>query len=185
MYYFVLFKASWCGHCQNFQQSSLPAIKEYINKNKDFFNLVIYDADENSNVMSKEGIEGYPTIRLYGGNNRNLLQTQIIEFRQRDAEHIKRVLDGFKKKVGGKGKKVEHFTPQTKSISYSSYYTNYNGKENAGENEVVCKNGVCKRKSKIIDSNGKVKESNDVMPYNEYSGMKDFYDVSLELRNHF
>lgn len=182
MYYFVVFKASWCGHCQHFQETALPLIKKYIDEHKNFVNLIIYDADTDSDVMNANKIEGYPTIRLYGGNKSNPLQKEIIEFQNRDPEHIKRVLNGFEKKVGGK--KVEHFTP-TKSVSYSSYYSNYNGKEKKVENGMICENGVCKRKTRTIDQNGQIQEQKDIVPYNDYDAMRTFYDVSLDIRNHF
>ena len=33
MYYFILFKASWCGHCQHFIKSAKPFITKYIEDN--------------------------------------------------------------------------------------------------------------------------------------------------------
>lgn len=192
MYYFTLFKASWCGHCQQFQQSSLPQIKDYINRHNNFVNLLIYDSDENEDIIRNQNIDGFPTIRLYSGTNKNPLEKEIIEFQNRDPEHIKRVLYGFEKKVGGSKKnKIESFKEvkpkiKTKSISYSSYYENYNGKERKEENQIICENGVCKKKNKLIDENGKTKEYNEVVPFNDYNdGLKTFYDVSLELNNHY
>ena len=37
MYYFILFKASWCGHCQHFIESAKPIITKYIKENDDFY----------------------------------------------------------------------------------------------------------------------------------------------------
>ncbi len=182
MYYFVLFKASWCGHCQDFQMTQLPAISEYIDNHKKFVKMIIFDADKDSKVIDKEDIEGFPTLRLYQGSDKNPLQKRLVEFQRRDAQHIKNVLAGLEKKVGGK---VEHFTPN-KTVSYSSYYQNYNGKINQQSQGVVCENGVCKRVNRIVDEHGRVKQSNDVVPYNDYAnGLRSYYDASLEIRNHF
>lgn len=189
MYYFVLFKASWCGHCQNFQSLELPEIKKYIDNHNDFVKLIIYDADKNENIIKNENIEGFPTIRLYKGDNHKQLQKKIIEFQNRNAEHIKRVLKGFQTKITGGYN--EHFkqSDKPKTMSYSSYYQNING--NVKGEEMVCKDGVCKRKTYdnknnyLVNSNGYIQKSNDYLPYNEYTSNQSFYDVALQLRNKF
>lgn len=182
MYYFTLFKASWCGHCSDFIRYNLPDVENYINQHNDFIKLLIYDADKDSQVIDSQHIEGFPTIRIYQGTPKNPLQKELVEFQRRDSQHIKNVIGGFEQRM--KGGKKEHFTPN-KTVSYSSYYQNYNGKIKQSSSEVVCENGVCKRKSKIIDEKGRVKKSNDVVPYNDYNGLRNYYDASLEIRNHF
>jgi protein disulfide-isomerase-like protein len=55
----VLFKAEWCGHCRNFKPT-WEAMKNSLT-NIDF---KTYDADNDESVMSKYGIQGFPTIVL-------------------------------------------------------------------------------------------------------------------------
>lgn len=188
MYYFVLFKAEWCGHCQQFKLIALPKVSECIKKHNDIMKLAIVDADENDDIVKNQGVEGFPTIRIYQGGAKNPFQKVLVEFQKRDPEHIVKVIDGFAKKIKGGAvpkPKQENFIPM-KSVSYSSYYTNYNGKENKEENEIVCENGICKRKNRIINEHGQVKEIDNVVPYNDYAnGFQEYYDVALELRNHF
>lgn len=183
MYYFVLFKAEWCIHCQNFIKYQLPKIRQYINNKSKYYKLLVYDADSNSNIMRQQKIDGYPTIRLYSGTVKNPLQKILNEFDNREATHIIKVLDGFIKKLNGNNN--EHFT-QVKGITYSSYYENNNGITKGKEEKMVCDGNTCRRVSRVIDENGKIQESHKVVPYNDYdSNFKTYYDSSLELRNHF
>ena len=55
----ILFKAEWCGHCQNFKPTW-----ESLQKNLNNVNFVTYDADSNENEMQKYNVEGFPTIML-------------------------------------------------------------------------------------------------------------------------
>ena len=159
MYYFTLIKAEWCGHCQDFIHNSLNQILEYIKQHKDFIQFAVLDADKDSKVIEKLNVIGFPTLRIYEGD-KYPFNKQLLEFSNRDPKHIIRVLDGFEKKITGgyAQKKQENFNP-TKSVSYRSFYHNYNGKANRGQVGVVCENGICKQKDRIIDENGRVKET--------------------------
>lgn len=187
MYYFTLIKADWCGHCREFIDNSLNTILEHIEKHKNFIKYVKLDADNDSKIIEKLNVIGFPTLRIYKGDDDYPFNKQLLEFSNRDPYHIIRVLDGFEKKITGgyAQKKQENFNP-TKSVSYRSYYHNYNGKVNRGQVGVVCENGICKQKDRIIDENGRVKETNNVIPYNDVlNGLNNYYDASLEIRNFF
>lgn len=199
MYYFILFKASWCGHCQHFIESAKPIITKYIKDNDDFYKYIEYDDDKNHDIMESEMINGYPTIRLYKGGSNKPYDKKLIEFSNRDPKHIVRVLNGFKKKMLGGANKIETFKPTSKPassssnnpyangkvISYSSFYSNNNGIRNQKDEMIVCENGVCKRTSRIIDKDGKITKTKDITPYNITDNIDRYYDTALELRNHF
>lgn len=51
----MLFKADWCGHCQNF-------IPEWQKFKKRHSNCKEYDADKNHNENKEFGVNSYPTI---------------------------------------------------------------------------------------------------------------------------
>lgn len=183
MYYFVLFKASWCGYCRDFINSQLPKIKQYINNNSKYLKLLVYDADANAIIMKQQHIDGYPTIRLYNGTVKNPLQKFLYEFNNRDANDIiKKLNDKTKPKTN------EHFTSSiisSKGLTYSSFYEN-NGLVKGKIDKIVCNGDTCRRSTKVIDDKGKIKNAHKVVPYNDYdSTFKTFYDASLELRNHF
>lgn len=187
MYYFTLIKADWCSHCQEFIKNSLNDILKHIVKHQDFIKYAVLDADKDRTIIEKLNVIGYPTLRIYEGDDNYPFNKQLLEFSNRDPNHIIRVLDGFENKMKGgyAQKKQENFNP-TKSVSYRSYYHNYNGKVNRGQVGVVCENGVCKKTNRIIDENGRVKETNNVIPYNDVlNGLNNFYDASLEIRNFF
>ena len=186
MYYFTLIKAEWCGHCQDFIHNSLNQILEYIKQHKDFIQFAVLDADKDSKVIEKLNVIGFPTLRIYEGD-KYPFNKQLLEFSNRDPKHIINVLSGFENRMkgGNKQKKQENFIP-TKSVSYESYYNNYNGKVSGEQVGVVCENGICKRKDRIINENGQVKETKKIMPYNDYyGGLNNYYDASLDLRNFF
>ena len=187
MYYFTLIKADWCGHCQEFIKNSLKTIKDYIKQHQKFIEYTELDADNDSQIIDKLNVIGFPTLRIYEGRYDYPFNKQLLEFSNRDPDHIIRVLLGFEKKITGEyaQKKQENFNP-TKSVSYRSYYHNYNGKVNREQVGVVCENGVCKQKDRLIDENGRVKETNKVLPYNDvFNELNNYYDASLELRTFF
>ena len=186
MYYFTLIKANWCSHCQEFIKYSLKQIKDYIEQHQKFIKYRELDADNDSMIIEKLNVIGFPTLRIYEGD-KYPFNKQLLEFSNRDPKHIINVLSGFENRMkgGNKQKKQENFIP-TKSVSYESYYNNYNGKVSGEQVGVVCENGICKRKDRIINENGQVKETKKIMPYNDYyNGLNNYYDASLELRNFF
>lgn len=187
MYYFILIKADWCGHCRHFIDDSLKTITDYIKQHDKFIKYAELDADRDSKIIEKLNVIGYPTLRIYEGDDNYPFNKQLLEFSNRDPDHIIRVLLGFENKMKGgyAQKKQENFNP-TKMISYKSFYKNYNGRVNRGQVGVVCENGVCKKTNRIIDENGRVKETNNVVPYNDVlNGLNNYYDASLEIRNFF
>ena len=67
-----LYYAPWCGHCQRFEPvwdkvSQKPNLKKDIK-------FVKINGDENSKKLIKDGVEGFPTIRLITDNN------EVIEY---------------------------------------------------------------------------------------------------------
>lgn len=62
-----LFKAEWCGHCQNFKPvwKSLKSYSDFNNK----IDFITYDADKNTSDIKKFNIDGFPTILLMKGGN--------------------------------------------------------------------------------------------------------------------
>lgn len=60
----VKFYAPWCGHCQTLEPK-LPGIAKQLNNADPKVVLAKIDADKYGTIGSKEGIEGFPTLRLY------------------------------------------------------------------------------------------------------------------------
>lgn len=57
----VFFYANWCGHCQKMK----PEWDKLVQKYNQTYQLEQYEADEHKDIMKKEQIEGFPTIKLY------------------------------------------------------------------------------------------------------------------------
>jgi thiol-disulfide isomerase/thioredoxin len=57
-----LFKAEWCGHCQNFK----PTWNK-IKNNMKGVDFVEYDSDLNKSEIQQWDIKGYPTIMVKNG----------------------------------------------------------------------------------------------------------------------
>ena len=75
----ILFKADWCGHCQNF----LPKWEKLQNKYKNKYNFETYDSDKNQDIANKYKIQGYPTLYIEKNNkskeyNGKREETEII-----------------------------------------------------------------------------------------------------------
>ena len=63
----VLFYAPWCGHCQAFAPE-YSKIADKFSKDNSNLTVAIMDATENQEFSMKLGIEGFPTLRLFEGN---------------------------------------------------------------------------------------------------------------------
>jgi thiol-disulfide isomerase/thioredoxin len=71
-----LFKAEWCGHCQNFKPT-WEKIKESL-KNK--YNFITMDADEHKDEIKNWNIQGFPTIiKKTGSDAREYVGPRDIE----------------------------------------------------------------------------------------------------------
>ena len=81
----MLFKADWCGHCQDFKSTW-----EEIKKNSDMnISFQEFDADKNKNEMKKYEIAGFPTLLLKTKNN-------VIEYNgNRDIASIKDFINSY------------------------------------------------------------------------------------------
>ena len=55
-----LFKADWCGHCNNFKSTWVDLKKSMKNN----VNFVTYDADKHSNQIQQWNVQGFPTLIL-------------------------------------------------------------------------------------------------------------------------
>ncbi len=64
-----LFKAKWCGHCNNFK----PEWEKLKSQIGGYVTLKEYDADDESDkqYMARQNIEGFPTILITGGGQIN------------------------------------------------------------------------------------------------------------------
>ena len=60
-----LFKAEWCGHCNQFKPMWEALQQKYKNK----YNFVTYDSNKNGKEIKEWKIESYPTIYYKNGDN--------------------------------------------------------------------------------------------------------------------
>lgn len=60
-----LFKAEWCGHCQQFKPTWDGLQEKYRNK----YHFVTYDSDKNPKEIKEWKVEGFPTIYFKNGDN--------------------------------------------------------------------------------------------------------------------
>ncbi len=203
MYCLCIFKAEWCGHCQNFLNNEFNVnngIKSYLDNNKKIYSYKIIDADKDKNLIEIANIEGFPTIRLYtvmqeGGGKKSInLKEPVYEFDRRDKTYVKTVLDTLKnKKLNKGGKVIEKFTPENNfSDIKASYqikqYTNNNGRISGKSSNMICQDGKCRYINKIMNEDGTVKVQKDVLPYN-YDNMDNFtynyYNNLLDLQTNY
>tara|TARA_X000000950_G_C13526265_1_gene501698 strand:+ start:116 stop:430 length:315 start_codon:yes stop_codon:yes gene_type:complete len=56
-----LFYADWCGHCKTFKPIWDALKKEFIKNNVEFKE---YEDSKNEEIIKKEGIDGFPTIKI-------------------------------------------------------------------------------------------------------------------------
>ena len=61
---FILFKANWCGHCQNFKDTWNALSNKFKNK----INFIMYDSEINKNEIKQWGINSFPSLILKNGN---------------------------------------------------------------------------------------------------------------------
>lgn len=61
-----LYKASWCGHCQNFEPTWKQLIENPEYKGK--INFITMDSELNKKEIKEKNIEGFPTIILEKNN---------------------------------------------------------------------------------------------------------------------
>ena len=202
MYCLCIFKAEWCGHCQNFLNNEFNinnGIKSYLDNNKQFFSYKIIDADKDKNLIENANIEGFPTIRLYnilqeGGNKKSInLKEPVYEFDRRDKNYIKTVLDTLKKKKGGNIENFENVKNNNLNTNIkSSYkineYINNNGRISGKSSNMICQDGKCRYINKIMNEDGTVKIQKDILPYN-YNDLDKFnynyYNNLLDLQTRY
>ncbi|EIW69209.1 hypothetical protein TREMEDRAFT_44374 [Tremella mesenterica DSM 1558] len=63
----VDFFAPWCGHCKKLR----PIYEELAKQLQGILNVVAVDCEANRKLCHKEGIQGYPTIRIYHHSTRS------------------------------------------------------------------------------------------------------------------
>jgi thioredoxin-like negative regulator of GroEL len=61
----ILFKADWCGHCNNFKPT-WDKVAELYNKK---FNFIIYDADKQRAKFEEYKVDSFPTVLVKNGSN--------------------------------------------------------------------------------------------------------------------
>ena len=59
----VLFYAPWCGHCKTMKPEYEKLKTKYKNNSK--YNVAMINCDENKDICTKKGINGFPTLKLY------------------------------------------------------------------------------------------------------------------------
>ena len=64
-----LFWVEWCGHCRKFK----PVWEKLKQENTEDVNYEDINCEEEKEIAHNEGIQGFPTIRLYDADN-NLLE---------------------------------------------------------------------------------------------------------------
>ena len=62
----MLFKAEWCGHCQNFKSEWENLKNDKYLKSK--YRFTTYDSDENKEKMEEYKIKGFPTLYVRKNN---------------------------------------------------------------------------------------------------------------------
>lgn len=86
----IFYYVDWCGHCRKFKETW--AKLENNNDLKRKVNMEKIDCEDNEDIAQKENIEGFPTIRLYGDNNRVIdyegsrTEESIIDFVEKNIE---------------------------------------------------------------------------------------------------
>lgn len=65
----LLFKAEWCGHCQQFKPA-WEALKTMYGGNPNV-TFKTYDSDQDEHMMEQYGIEAFPTIIFENKNGRS------------------------------------------------------------------------------------------------------------------
>ena len=54
----ILFKAEWCGHCQNFKDTWVDIQTKYNDK----YDFITYDADQDKDMIETYNVKGFPTL---------------------------------------------------------------------------------------------------------------------------
>ena len=195
MYCLYIFKADWCGHCQNFLNNEFFGnnnIKSFLDNNKDFYLYKIADANKDENIINLANVEGFPTIRLYKVNNENNkkyinIKDPIYEFDKRDKNHIITTLKTLKNNSNNH-KNNNNNNNKIKASYKVLKYTNDNGKISGQSSNMICQDGKCKYINKIMNEDGTVNIKKDVLPFNyddfdKYSYQ--YYNNLLDVQNNY
>jgi len=67
---FVMFYASWCGHCKNFKPEYAEVARAFESK-KDEVVIASVDADSHRELGSKYGVTGFPTLKFFPKGSTN------------------------------------------------------------------------------------------------------------------
>jgi len=68
----VEFYASWCGHCK----SLTPEYKKAADATKGFAKMGAVDADQHQSLGSQYGVQGFPTLKIFGENKKKPVDYQ-------------------------------------------------------------------------------------------------------------
>ena len=140
----VEFYAPWCGHCKSLQ----PEYEKAAAVLKDVVKVVAVDATTEQALASKYGIQGFPTIKVFGSDKKNPVDYQGQ--RTADAiitESMKAVNQLVKDRKKGK-------TPSSNSESKPKANANNNSGSKGAKSDVV--------ELTDLNFNALVTESNDV-----------------------
>ena len=79
-----LFWVDWCGHCNRFK----PVWNKLKRENTEDVNYVDVNCEKEKELAHKEGIQGFPTIRLYDADGQLLEELEG----SRDEDNIKNLI---------------------------------------------------------------------------------------------
>ena len=117
----VLYYANWCGACVNYKPE-WNALKQILNKNG--VKTKEYEETQNKQIMEKELINSYPTLKIhYGSGDTKVLQSRDINYVLSEFNITPNQMGG-----GGCGCRTSKKSKSKKSKSKKSEDENYKKK---------------------------------------------------------
>ena len=151
-YELIAYTASWCPHCINLKPT-LEKIKVWC-KNQNI-NYINYDADLNKDKMN--GIEGFPTVKLF-----NKINNKSIELHNRNFEGMKQEINDF---INSSSMNGGNYYSKEKVFYNQSLYQNGRKVENNGGYIKECDGNKC-RIYKLNKPEEKIKDDDNLFDIN-------------------